>query len=183
MSRAKSARDVALTSIFAAIYAVLVIVLAPISFLPIQVRVADALLPLTILYGWPAVIGLSLGAAVANFVAGQIFFGGWTSIDVVGGAFANFVAGYLAWRLAAGRGRAVRIAATILQAAVISFIVGTYLWAIFGFPETYGGELGVEFPGLPAFWLFIGLGSLIAVVVLGNILFEGVLRTRSRELA
>ena len=171
-------RKAATAAVFAALYAVLVVALAPISFLPLQVRVADALLPLTMLYGGSAALGLALGAMVANFVAGQAFFGGWTPIDVVGGGLANLAAGYLAWRLAYGRGRAVRVAASLLQALLISLIVGSYLWVIFGLPSSYSIEpLGVVLPGLPAFWLLIGLGSMISIVVLGNLLLEALLKS------
>jgi len=44
-------------------------------------------------------------------------------------------------------------------------------------PQSFSVEpLGAELPGLPAFWLLIGLGSLIAIVWLGNLLPEAVLR-------
>jgi len=57
----------------------------------IQVRVADALLPLSVLFWLPAVIGLTLGVLVGNLFASP--FG---AIDVVGGTIANFVATLLA---------------------------------------------------------------------------------------
>lgn len=174
-----TARSVALASVFAAVYAVLVVALAPISFLPVQVRVADALLPLSIIYGLPAAVGLAMGAAVANFAAGQMYFGGWAAVDVVGGAVANFLACFLAWRLAAGKGRMARVAATLLQVLVISLIVGSYLWFIFGLPETYFLEpLGITLQALPTFWLLIALGSMVSIVLLGNLLLEGVLKAR-----
>ncbi len=88
-----------LTAMFAAVYAVGVYLLTPISFLPFQVRVADALLPLAILFGWPAIIGLSIGAFVANF------FGPLGVVDIVGGALANFIATFLAWRISRNKGR------------------------------------------------------------------------------
>ena len=81
--KSKNSISVTLTAVFAAIYAVGVVVLAQISFLPFQVRVADALLPLAMLFGWPAVVGLSLGAFVANI------FGGLGPVDMVGGAIAK----------------------------------------------------------------------------------------------
>ncbi|HYB67202.1 MAG TPA: QueT transporter family protein, partial [Candidatus Acidoferrales bacterium] len=77
---------ITLTAVFAALYAVAVVFLAPISFQIFQVRLADALLPLAILFGWPAVLGLALGAFVANF------FGGLGPIDIIGGAIANLIA-------------------------------------------------------------------------------------------
>ena len=59
-------KQIALISIFAALYAIGVISLAPFSYGLVQVRIADALLPLSIVFGMPAVIGLSLGTFIAN---------------------------------------------------------------------------------------------------------------------
>jgi uncharacterized membrane protein len=73
----------------AALYAALTIVLAPISFGLVQLRVADALLPLPYILGWPMAIGLFLGCAVANV------FGGLGAVDILLGSFFNLVAGLL----------------------------------------------------------------------------------------
>ncbi|MBL7118911.1 QueT transporter family protein, partial [Candidatus Bathyarchaeota archaeon] len=43
--------EVVMAALFAALYAIGVIALAPISFMIFQVRIADALLPLSILFG------------------------------------------------------------------------------------------------------------------------------------
>ncbi len=66
-------REIALGSVIAALYAIGVILFAPISFLLFQVRVADALIPLSIVFGMPAVLGLTLGNIVANI------YGGWAT--------------------------------------------------------------------------------------------------------
>src|SRR2546426_3311361 len=65
-------RNLALAALFGALYAALVIGFAPISNLPIQVRVADALMPLTILFGWPAILGLGIGTVVGNSAADSL---------------------------------------------------------------------------------------------------------------
>lgn len=77
-------KEVALIAVFAGLYAAGVVLLMPISFGVYQVRVADALLPLSIIFGLPSAIGLSLGCLVANV------YGGLGIIDVVGGTVANF---------------------------------------------------------------------------------------------
>jgi len=169
-------KKIALTSMLAATYAILVVGLAPVSFLPLQVRFADALIPLSIIYGWPAIIGLTIGCAISNFIAGQVFFGGWTMIDVVGGSFANFVACYIGRKICIKHTRRIIIATTILQSIVVSIIVGSYLWYIFGSPEYYNVYIFI-LPGLPAFWLSIFAGSLISIVVLGNILLTALVKT------
>src|SRR2546427_4620475 len=90
-TRRSRSRSIALAAMLAALYAADVVFFAPISFQTIQVRVADALLPLSVLFGLPAVIGLTLGVLVGNLFASP--FG---AIDVVGGTIANFVATLLA---------------------------------------------------------------------------------------
>jgi uncharacterized membrane protein len=139
----------ALTAAFAALYAIGVVVLAPISFQVAQVRIADALLPLSILFGWPAILGLALGAFVANL------FVGLGPIDVVGGSVANLVAGYVAWRVARNRGRRWVPLALALEILTVTFIVGTYLSYILAIPLEIG-------------WLGVMLGSIIAIGLLGS---------------
>lgn len=172
-----SKREVVYGSVFAGVYVVLVVVLAPISFLPIQVRVADALIPLSILYGWPMIIGVTVGCSVANFIAGQAFFGGSTIIDVVGGSLANFSAAYVGWLIAKNKSRSIVFSATVIQAIIISLIVGTYLWYIFGSPKYYSIFL-IVLPGIIAFWLSVFLGSLISIVLLGYLLYIALSKTR-----
>ncbi|MBC7130305.1 QueT transporter family protein, partial [Candidatus Bathyarchaeota archaeon] len=83
-------KDLALTAVFAALYAIGVILLEPISFGIYQVRVADALLPLSMLFGMSVALGTSLGCIVANA------YGGLGLIDIIGGAVANLLACALA---------------------------------------------------------------------------------------
>jgi len=62
-------KDLALASILAALYAALGLGLAPISYLMIQCRIADALYPLIALFGWPALIGLTIGQFITNLAS------------------------------------------------------------------------------------------------------------------
>jgi len=149
--KAKSSINIALTAVFAAIYSIGVVFLAPISFQVFQVRVADALLPLAMLFGWPAVLGLSLGAFVANI------FGGLGPIDMVGGSVANFIATFVAWRIAA-RGRRRAVLGVGSEIIIVTLVVGTYLSYLLAVP------LGVS-------WVGVFLGSLTAIGVLGSMLF------------
>ncbi len=115
-------REITLAAVIAALYAALVIVLAPISFGPIQLRVADCLIPLAALLGMPAVVGVSLGAFIGN-----AYFMQFTGpIDVIFGALANLVAGWLIFRM-----RRTLLQACLAGSAVIGVIVGGYLWIYF----------------------------------------------------
>lgn len=170
------ARSIAISSVLASLYAVLVVTLAPFSFLPFQVRVADALLSLSMLFGMPAVYGLSIGCAVANYAGGLMLFGGASIIDVTGGAVANFLACYLAWLIGRHGGVKRRFLATLVQTVVITLIVGSYLWFLVGMPSTYN-ILGLELPGLFAVVLGVAIGSVIAINVMGFALEEAIRRT------
>ncbi len=145
--------------VFAALYAAAVVFLTPISFQVYQVRVADALLPLSMLFGMPAAFGLSLGCFIANV------YGGLGVVDVVGGTVANFVACSLAWYINRGRSTIIsRFLGCIIETIVITVVVGGYLWIIFNVAV----ELGL-------FGVFIG--SLVAINILGFALLESLTRS------
>jgi uncharacterized membrane protein len=164
--KSKPALTVSLTALFAALYAVGVVALAPISFYIFQVRVVDALLPLAVLFGWPAVLGLSLGAFVANF------FGGLGWVDVVGGAFANFVATYAAWRIGQRRARGMWLLAVVTEIVVVSLIVGGYLSYLFQMPLEVG-VIGVLTGGVVA----IGVLGYALLLVMSRSVVAGRLRS------
>jgi len=149
----KTVREVSLTIIFVALYVVGVIGLAPISFSIFQVRVADALLPLAIIFGWPNILGVTIGAVVANF------FGGLGVIDVVGGGLANFTATFLAWKIGRLKVKGRLFYAIVAEMLTVSFIVGTYLSYLFNVPLE-AGLFGVL------------VGSLIAIGILGYMLLS-----------
>lgn len=149
--KGKSSIYVTFTAAFAALYAVGVVFLAPISFQLFQVRVADALLPLSMLFGWPAVLGLTIGAFVANF------FGGLGPIDIIGGALANFVATFAAWKIAQKGSRSRALIGVAIEIVTVTAIVGSYLSYLFRMPL----EIGL---------LGVLLGSVVAIGVLGSLL-------------
>ena len=131
-------RSLALAATFAAFYAALVIALAPISNLPIQVRVADALMPLPILFGWPVILGLGIGTVVGNFAADSItgFPPSSIGLDIVGGSLVNLLAGFLAWKIGQRRWRVLNwnaswFIATLVETALVSLVVGGYLSVVF----------------------------------------------------
>ena len=151
-------KNLAIASIFAALYAVLVVFLAVISFQLVQVRLADALIPLSIVFGWPAVIGVTIGCIVSNVVSPMPS----VLVDVTLGSVANFIASFLAWKVGRLR-RSESLASEFLGCSaatiVITFIVGTYLAVITEM------ELWI-------WWLGIGGGSVISINVLGYILIQ-----------
>jgi uncharacterized membrane protein len=151
-----TSKDIALAAIVAALYAALVYAFAGISFWPVQIRVADALIPLSIIYGWPVVIGVALGAVVSNVITPlpSIVF------EITFGSIANFVASSLAMKL----GRQLKIAgathiACLSANLAVTLIVGSYL--------SYITEIPV--------WICVGgifIGSLVSINLLGYVLLK-----------
>lgn len=134
-------RQLTLASAIAALYAILVSILAPISIPIIQVRVADLMMPLSIIFGWSAVIGVTIGAGLGNLVGDTVLgnTGAQTGIDVVLGSLANFIAATLAWKISQRnwtiQGRKVSwLIAVNTETVIIALIVGTYLGYLFSIP-------------------------------------------------
>jgi len=154
-------RDLALTGMFAALYVVINIVQTvtvgnPTIYGPIQLRIADFMIALAILFGWPLVGGVTIGCLLTN---AYYFIG---APDVVLGPIANLIAASLVLLL-----RKRRLLACIVGALPVGLIVGGYLWLFFPPPEV--------FSALPAWAGMIGsltVSSLIAVAVIGYIVLS-----------
>ncbi|UCE15989.1 MAG: QueT transporter family protein [Candidatus Bathyarchaeota archaeon] len=145
-------RDLSLTAIFTALYAILVVVLAPISFGPVQLRVADCLIPLAVLFGWPVVAGVTVGCFLGN-----AYF--WIGPhDVVLGPIANLIAASVILLL-----RKRRLLACVVGALPIGVIVGGYLGLFFAPPDIFGLML----PEWAAMIISITISTLIATAVIG----------------
>ena len=155
----------AVAALFAALYFALTFAFAPISFLPLQVRVSDALLILSAVLGLPVVYGVFLGCLLANiFPVGYLP----NPLDIVFGSLANLISSYLVYRVAYGRLSGVRVAAgAVLSAISVTLIVGSYLPFII-LPEVswsdvvWIGYLGV-LPGELVAQLAIGVPLALAL--------------------
>src|SRR2546426_797725 len=170
-----SSRNLALAAVFGALYAALVVAFAPISILPVQVRIADVLLPLAILFGWPAILGLGIGTVVGNFAADSItgFPSASIGLDIVSGSLVNLLAAYLAWRVGQRSWRvrnwnASWFAATIVETVLISIVVGGYLSPVFSIPL----EVSI---------LTILAGEIVAINILGFALLNIIGEDRSLD--
>ena len=156
-------RFVAETSLFAVLYAVGVLLLAPISFGVLQVRVADALIPLSILFGWPVVAGVTLGNLVANALGSP--FG---IVDIVGGTVANFVASYLAMRIAYTRFGGSWLLGCTSANLVVSVIVGGYI--------TWLAQIPLDSPVWELPIVGVLLGSTVSINIAGYLLLKALER-------
>ncbi|MCR5346331.1 MAG: QueT transporter family protein [Fretibacterium sp.] len=128
-------------AMIAALYAALTIVLAPISYGPVQFRVSEAL---TLLpwYLPEAVPGLFIGCVVANF------FGGYGAVDIIFGSLATLIGALLTRR-------ASRLGMAAVPPVVSNMlIIGTMLHILIDAP-------------LAATALYVGLGEAGACFLLG----------------
>jgi hypothetical protein len=151
-------RDLSLSAVFTALYVVVNVVQMisignPTVYGPVQLRVADCLIALAALLGWPVVAGVTVG----GFLTNAYYFLGPT--DVVFGPIANLIAASLILLL-----RKRRLLACIVGALPIGVIVGGgYLWLFFPPPDIFGLSL----PEWVAMMVSITVSSLIAIAVIG----------------
>ena len=159
-------RSLALAALLAALYAAYVFYLAVTSFGPLQVRVVDAFLPLSILFGPPAILGVTIGCFIGNFLGSPIGI-----VDIVGGPIANVIAATLAWLITRRAFRGSWLLAIAVEIGVVTVVVGSYLvaWA--------------AAPGVPLWvgWVeFLG-SEVLAIGVLGYPLLKAVDRAMRRS--
>jgi len=169
MKKHMKTKKIALASIIAATYASLVIFLPVISFYAWQIRIADALLPLSTILGIPAVIGVSIGCFIGNLFAPWGSFG-LIILDAIGGSIANLIASYIAYRIAYNKNRLLRLVATLCEIIIVTIIVGSYLTYIFT------GKIDLS-PTFIATILGVFTGSVISIGVIGFTITEAIIKT------
>jgi uncharacterized membrane protein len=154
-------RDVALTAVFAALYVIInvlqmISVGNPTVYGPVQLRIADCLIALSALLGWPIAAGVTIGCLLTNayyFIGVQ---------DVVFGPLANLIAASVIFLL-----RKHRFTACLVGALPVGFIVGGYLWIFFPPPEVLN-----TLPAWAAMIVSITISSLIAIAIIGYLMLS-----------
>ena len=118
----------AVSAVIAAVYAALTIVLAPISYGPVQFRVSEALTVLPFLM--PSTVwGIFIGCVLANLFTGSI-------LDIIFGSLATLLAGILtAWFGKRGNTVGNRLLACLMPVLFNAFIVGAVLTWGYRFQE------------------------------------------------
>ena len=159
-------RGIALAALLAALYAAYVFYFSVTSFQVVQVRVVDALLPLSTIFGPPAIAGVTLGVFVGNLLGSP--FG---PIDIVGGTVANLVAATLAWQVGRRRFRGSWLLAIAIEIAAVTLIVGSYLVVL------------TSSPNVPLWvgWVEFLVSEVIAIGVLGYPLLRAVDRATRKN--
>ncbi len=141
-------------AVIAALYVVLTLVFAPISYGPVQVRIAEALCILP-MFTPAAIPGLFLGCLIANFLGGGIM------LDVIFGSIATLIGAVLGYLLRSNRWL-VPVPAVVANALIVPFVL------------KYG--YGVVDVAIPVLMLQILAGEIAGCYVLGEIFCSALLK-------
>jgi Na+/proline symporter len=123
---------------------------------PIQLRIADCLIAMAALLGWPVIGGVTFGCLLTN---AYYFLG---TLDVAFGPIANLLAATTVFLL-----RKRNFAACVLGALPVGLIVGGYLWLFFPPPEVLNA-----LPAWAAMIVSITVSSLVAIGGIGYVLLS-----------
>ncbi|MFQ6065429.1 MAG: QueT transporter family protein [Candidatus Bathyarchaeia archaeon] len=160
-------RDISLTAISTSLYVVVNIVQMTVAggytiYGSVQLRVADCFIALSALFGWPFVIGVTVGCFLTN---AYYFLG---PVDVIFGPIANLIAASLILLL-----RKRQLLACVIGALPVGLIVGGYLWI---FPFIPIPTVLQFLPAWIAMITLITASSLITIAVIGYALLRVISR-------
>lgn len=147
------AKNLALIAIYAALYAALVVVLGGFSYGPIQVRIADSLLAVVPLLGFPGVLGHTFGVFIANV------FSPAGLIDLLN-TIPSFVMSFLVYYFYKKTQKDYTVIGTCVSySIVLGITVGWMLSYLYSLP-------------LLLTIAYVGIGNVIASVLIGWPLFK-----------
>jgi uncharacterized membrane protein len=151
-------KDLAIIAIYAALYAVLVVILGAFSYVPIQVRVADSMVAAVPLLGIPGVLGHTLGVFISNLFssAGLIDL-----LNTIPSFAMSFVVYYVYKRT---QNDYTVIVTCIAYSVVIGTTVGWMLSYLYSLP-------------LLLTIAYVAIGNIIASVLIGYPLFKALKKT------
>lgn len=145
-------------AVIAALYVVLTLVFAPISFGPVQVRIAEALCILP-MFTPAAIPGLFIGCLIANLIGGGIM------LDVIFGSIATLIGAVFGYMLRSNRWL-VPLPAIIANTLIVPFVL------------RYG--YGVVDIVIPVLMFQIMVGEIAGCFVLGEILCTALQKNADR---
>jgi len=149
-------RKIAFAGVVAALYAALTIVIAPISYGPIQFRLAEALCILPFFFPVTA-LGLFIGCVIANL------FSPYGILDIIAGSVASLLSALLTMRLGRMKKGTIAIKAiacfppVLLNALIIGAVIA---WSITNGEEAFWFAFAVN-------GLQVGLGQLVVMYAFG----------------
>ena len=154
-------KEMVVAVVMSSLYAALVVILGIFSYGPLQLRIADALIMLSALIGWPAIVGATLGCFIGNIMTNILYY--WIGpLDIFLGPLANFLSSVLIFYM-----RKKPYVAGILGSLIVGIIVGSYLWLFFPPPSSL-----TIFHPWTAMVVSITSSSIVTIVILGNLLLK-----------
>ncbi len=150
--REKRTRFIARTAIFAALYTALVIAFYSISYLEVQLRLANILMGLVPVFGYPAIAGIALGVLITGFMSPLRL------IDAVS-ALPSLVGLLLIYLL--------RKVSVFLGLTLYSLIIS--VWVSYMIALVYRTSFFYAF-------MYTFIGTFIATTILGYIVYKAYLR-------
>lgn len=152
----KKTRNLVHAALIAAVYIVLIMVFRPISFGPIQFRIAEALCVLP--YFTPAAIpGLFIGCLISNLLGGAML------MDVIFGSLATLIGAIGSYLLRRNR-YLVSIPPILANTLIIPWVL----------KFAYGSEDMIWY-----MMVTVGIGEILAIGVLGHFLLNVLMKHRS----
>lgn len=151
-----NSKVLAKNAFYMGIYIALCIVFQPISYGEVQIRIAEALCILPIFDSY-AVYSVTLGCLISNLI------GGGNIIDVIFGSLATFI-GLFAIRYIKVNNFFIKMLPSILSNTIIIPLVLRYGYGIKNLPIYISA-------------LFIAIGEIISIYIIGYILYSSLLKT------
>lgn len=151
-------KDITKIALIAAVYSTLSLVLAPLSFGTLQVRVAEALTLLPLIYP-PSIIGLSIGCFITNLIGVFMGVNLLGMVDVFLGTLATLIAAYLTYRFRTITVKSFPALSVLMPILINGLVIGAELAAVLAPRFT----LGMIF----VFGLDVAIGETIAVIAFG----------------
>lgn len=151
-----NSKTIAKTAMIAAIYAVISLALAPFSFGNIQVRIAEALTLLPLIYKH-GITGITLGCFLTNLLGAMMGVNPTGYLDAIVGTAATLMAGIATYKLKDYKVKDIPVLAILMPVIFNGIIVGAELGVLY-FPENViTGSIicGIE----------VAVGELISVII------------------
>ena len=145
-------------ALIAALYSVLSLVLAPLSFGTLQVRVSEALTLLPLIYP-PAILGLTLGCFITNLLGAFMGLNILGFMDVIFGTLATLIAAVLTFELRFIQIKKVPILSILSPILINALIIGAEL--------AYVLAPSFSLSMILLFGLDVAIGQSIAVIAFG----------------
>lgn len=164
----KSIKKLVIISMIAAVYTAISLALAPLSFGNIQIRIAEALVILPLIY-FPSVYGVILGCFLTNLIGAIMGVNLLGFIDVFVGTMATAISAYLTYRFRNVRIKNIPILSLMMPVIFNGIVVGIELGIVL-FPQNI--LLGSLISGIE-----VAIGELIAVI-LGLFLTNSLAKTK-----